>query len=336
MRDRYVEECCSQFRARRADSRSAHQRVVEGAFRVKAVFDTKAVSAYDDEITRQYHFPSRYLAIVQRCVGDWIVFREPRQGGGSMAYFAAAHVDRVDVDDQQPGLFYARLSGYLPFDRLVPWLEGGRYAEAAIRDLDRVTEIGAFLRGRSVREISDHDFLEIIARGFAETLNPENAARLGLEVDSNVLIKALGTQVEHSVQRRVVQVLVNRTLRDAAFRGSVCRAYVNQCAVTGLRIVNGGGRAEVQAAHIWSVADGGPDTVQNGLALSGTVHWLFDRYLISVADDYRILVNKERVPPELLPLIGGNAGRIFLPADDRLWPRKNYLATHRTKFLGKH
>jgi hypothetical protein len=29
--------------------------------------------------------------------------------------------------------------------------------------------------------------------------------------------------------------------------------------VTGLRIINGGGRAEVQAAHIQPVADDGPD-----------------------------------------------------------------------------
>ena len=34
------------------------------------------------------------------------------------------------------------------------------------------------------------------------------------------------------------------------------------------KIVNGGGRSEVQAAHILAVADGGPDIVQNGIALS--------------------------------------------------------------------
>jgi hypothetical protein len=63
-------------------------------------------------------------------------------------------------------------------------------------------------------------------------------------------------------------------MRDANFRYHVCGAYENRCAVTGLAIINGGGRAEVQAAHIWPVAAGGPDVVQNGIALSSTVHWL--------------------------------------------------------------
>jgi putative restriction endonuclease len=80
--------------------------------------------------------------------------------------------------------------------------------------------------------------------------------------------------------RRVELMLVNRKIRDANFRRLVCEAYDDTCAVTGLRIINGGGRSEVQAAHIWPVAEGGSDAVHNGIALSGTAHWLFDRHLI--------------------------------------------------------
>jgi hypothetical protein len=54
----------------------------------------------------------------------------------------------------------------------------------------------------------------------------------------------------------------------------------NTCAVTGLCLLNGGGRPEVQAAHIRAVEANGPDTVRNGLALTATVHWMFDRGLI--------------------------------------------------------
>ena len=71
-------------------------------------------------------------------------------------------------------------------------------------------------------------------------------------------------------------------------------AYEGRCAVTRLRIINGGGRAEVQAAHVWAVQHGGPDTVRNGIALSSTVHWLFDRHLISLDQDYRLLVAARR------------------------------------------
>ncbi len=43
--------------------------------------------------------------------------------------------------------------------------------------------------------------------------------------------------------RQVVKMLVNRKVRDANFRRAVCHAYDDRCAVTGPKIVNGGGRS---------------------------------------------------------------------------------------------
>ncbi len=67
------------------------------------------------------------------------------------------------------------------------------------------------------------------------------------------------------------------------FRRVVLRAYEQRCAVTGLRLINGGGRAEVEAAHIRPVEANGPDIISNRLALSGTAHWMFDRGLNGIA-----------------------------------------------------
>jgi putative restriction endonuclease len=97
-------------------------------------------------------------------------------------------------------------------------------------------------------------------------------------------------------------------------------------------MVNGGGKAEVQAAHIWSVASGGPDVVQNGLALLATVHWLFDRHLISLTDDYRLLVSHNKVPNELQNLFAKQMDRILLPKDRKQWPHPAYIARHREVF----
>lgn len=89
----------------------------------------------------------------------------------------------------------------------------------------------------------------------------------------------------------------------------------------------------MQAAHIWGVAEGGPDVVQNGLALSGTVHWLFDRHLISLTDDYKLLVSHNKVPSELRGLFANQMERINLPENHRLWPHPQYIAKHREKFV---
>ena len=84
----------------------------------------------------------------------------------------------------------------------------------------------------------------------------------------------------------------------------------------------------MQAAHIQPVASKGPDSVRNGLALSGTVHWMFDRGLISIGDDYKILVAKNHVPEDAVRLLNQN-GLINLPKDQTLYPNAHYLKFHR-------
>ena len=66
--------------------------------------------------------------------------------------------------------------------------------------------------------------------------------------------------------------------------------YDGRCAVTGWKLVNGGGRLEAQASHIRAVEHGGPDSVRSGLALSGTAHWMFGRGLIGFRDDLEIIL----------------------------------------------
>jgi len=111
-------------------------------------------------------------------------------------------------------------------------------------------------------------------------------------------------------------------------------AYEDTCAVTGLRIVNGNGRSEVQAAHIRPVAASGPDSVRNGLALCGTVHWMFDRGPLSLNDDYTILTAEGHVPKPVLRLLNPN-GRLKLPARPEFWPHPQFLRFHReTVFKG--
>lgn len=109
---------------------------------------------------------------------------------------------------------------------------------------------------------------------------------------------------------------------------NVRAAYSNRCAITGLRLINGGGRPEVQAAHIQPVASKGPDSVRNGLALSGTVHWMFDRGLISIGDDYKILVAKKSCPRGCRRLLNQN-GIIHPPKDPTLYPNPHFLKFHR-------
>lgn len=229
---------------------------------MKAVFDSKPGSGYDDDIQTRHHFPDRYLDEAQKALDDWIVYRAPRRGGGKIGYFAAARVASIDSDPNIPGYSYARMTDFLPFDEIVPLERASGFYEQQLNFVPKRSLIGRTLQGHSVRNISEVEFGDIVRDGLRETLNPDNAVRLELDsahLDPETL--ALVNASNEEQERRVVQILMNRKIRDASFRRQVCQAYDNTCAITGLQMVNGGGKAEAQAAHVWSVAAGGPDVV---------------------------------------------------------------------------
>ncbi|WP_347303669.1 HNH endonuclease [Croceibacterium sp. TMG7-5b_MA50] len=303
---------------------------------MKAVFDTKPTSIYDDEVTSHYQFPKRYLNLVERCIGDRIVLRRPRADGGNLAYFACAVVSHLEPDASTKGMTFAHLRDFMQFDRPVPWTVDGRYWEEELRNLPPA-RVGMSLRGRSVRALSEADFAAIVAAGLSETLSLKNADRFQIEHEAIVQAEAALHELPGQDQaRRTEQVLTNRIIRDASFRGLVCDAYGGRCAVTRLRMLDGRDNPEVQAAHIWSVADGGPDVVQNGIALSGTVHWLFDRHLIAIGDDYRLIVAKGKVPAEFQAVYGQHGTELHLPMKPEEWPHTSFLEKHRAKFFEKN
>ncbi|WP_082508477.1 HNH endonuclease [Burkholderia sp. Leaf177] len=290
---------------------------------MKAIFDTKPTSSYDDDTSQHYHFPRRYLATVEKCVGDWIILRRPRADGGDLAYFATAKVTAVKPDTSKAGMSYAFLADYLPFDAPVAWMSKGAYAEQALRALPKA-EVGVYLRGRSVRLLDEEDFIVIVSTGLFQSLG-----------DFPRVLAETVTNTEGEAEERIWRIetaLTNRIVRDANFRRSVCLSYGHRCAISGLRITDHYGRSEAQAAHIWPVADGGPDIVQNGLALSATVHWLFDRHLVTLSDDYRITSHRDKIPQELRSLFVKEGEIIHLPAKREDWPNPKFLARHRELF----
>jgi putative restriction endonuclease len=301
---------------------------------LKGVFDTRPGSGYDDVRPRQYHFPKQYRSIAEALVGSWIVYREPQRNAGRRAYVAVARVKSIEDDPQRRAHAYAYVTDYLEFPHLVPFVSDGRYAETALRAIGDSAKVGVYLRGKSIRALPEEDFAQIVRAGLGPVLDTENAVRLELdEPHTDYHTQELLHAPVQQQERQIEQILLNRKIRDAAFRTQVCDAYDNRCAITGLRIFNGSGKSEVQAAHIWAVSDGGPDVVQNGIALSGTIHWLFDRHLISLTDDYRILLSHNKVPAQLRFLFESQMNRIHLPIDQRLWPHPSYVAKHRERFV---
>lgn len=296
---------------------------------VKLVLMHKADSIYDDEPDVVYDFPRSYLKAVEEAVGDWVVYYEPVKAG-PRGYFAVARISQVIPKPDVEGRFLALIEpgSFLPFDREVPRLIDGTPLETALTEPDGSPKAGGAVQ-LAVRRLPEADFARIVNLGLPADLMEVEAARY----DAPRPALADGAAV---FDRPVLERLSRRAYRDVAFRRKVREAYGYRCAMSGLMLRNGGGRPEVQAAHIRPVEQKGSDSVRNGLALSGTLHWMFDRGLISVADDSEtILVSRNKVPGDVVGRLLAPGGRLLRPQDPRNAPHPENLRWHRENVFGQ-
>ena len=295
---------------------------------MKLVLMLRADSIYDDEPDVQYDFPRQYLSRIEQARGDWAIYCEPA-GAGPRGYFATAKIRDVVAKPGHAGRFLAVIEpgSFLPFDREVPRLVGGRPLESLLAYSDGTPKPGGQAMS-AVRRLPDEEFERIVGLGLPADLEAIERRRYDLARSEMDEAQAL-------VGRPVVERLTSRAFREVAFRRKVRAAYRHCCAFSGLQLRNGGGRPEVQAAHIRPVARGGSDSVRNGLALSGTLHWMFDRGLVSVAEDRSILVSHNKVPRDVVDRLIVPDRKLRLPADERDWPHPANLLWHRQNVHGQ-
>lgn len=294
-----------------------------------AILTTKIDPAYDDLPDTRYHFPKQYLGRVEQTVDDLIVYYEPGRAGssdsnrfGSKSYFAVGRVASIEPSAAGDGTYYANIDEYLDFERPVPFREGKFFYENSLRNPDGSHNTGAFIN--AVRLVPSDEFQNILRAGFTKVV----------EYKQDAIVPSSGGMAGDDVadtdeNRPILERIERRPFRDRVFSRRVREAYRERCSLTGLRLINGGGRAEVEAAHIRPVGGGhnGPDSIWNGIALSRTAHWMFDRGLVSLEDDYRIIVS---------PSAPDNAHRLLrpemvadVPDSPREQPHPTFLKYHR-------
>lgn len=273
-------------------------------------------SIYDDIPEAHYQFPKSYLSRAKQMVGDWIVYREPVKLPQSKGFFAVAKVKRIVPDPDVADRYRALIEpgSYLPFSPTVPHVVDGQPVE---RDLANAQA--------AVRPLSNSDFARIIALGLPED---DTISRVD-ELESNYRVH--DNQVPFEIERSIVQSLINRPFRERAFRRAVLKAYDSRCAVTGSKLINGGGAAEVEAAHIRPVEHRGSDSVRNGLALSRTAHWMFDRGMIGFANDLSILIHRKVNDRDGVESVLNKTGRLIAPECESDRPHPSFLAWHRER-----
>ena len=293
----------------------------------KGVFVTGTYSPYGDDPPNYYRFPPRWMNAAQRVVGNWIVYQEPRRAGGR-GYFAVAKVEKIVPDPSQPGMSLAMIEAgtFLGLGRDVPFQLDGKAVERGLLDPDGRLNNGRAIQ--SIRPLSNADFNRIVELGLMEA-EPEMPRVGKVEPIPAMLHESEQVAFEGPVDRATM--LVSRKVRKATFRRAVLHVYEGRCALTGMKLVNGGGRLETEAAHIMGVGDGGPDAVNNGIALSGTVHWMFDRGLIGMSDGGDILLSSKINDRESVEKMIYPDRRARWPSAPAHRPHAQFLAWHRER-----
>ena len=209
---------------------------------------------------------------------------QPQRNNGRRAYIAVARVLGIQPDPTRGDHAYAIVGEYLPFDRPVPFAGDGVYWEAPLRAIEDPSKVGQGPPGQSdaaarrrrlhrnccggpIRDSSARKcspaWVRCRRRSSSLRLRVRPGHRSGPSDRTDARepedprckppptsLRSLRGPLRRSLARRSSTAAVDRKLVGRPASGRVC--------------------------------DGGPDVVQNGIALSGTIHWLFDRHLISL------------------------------------------------------
>ncbi len=288
------------------------------------VLESHVTSVYADTLG-SYEFPRRYLRLFDAAsFGSPIlaIIYEPRgdDNSGRMAYVGWTWITQSPLPTERKtkngeDLFLVTYDGginWFPHDARREI--NGEPLEGWLRERPRGRARNVATFGRAVRRITPIDVVRIFAAGGQDIGALEIADR---EIN-------YPERAEHEAPALLAAERAHRLVtvleRNAQFRRDVLAAYQGRCAISGFEVGSVAtyqARRILDAAHIRPVSLAGPDHVTNGLALTPTLHRLFDEGLFTLAYSNRGL--ETRVSPRLeRRMIESPDGRFRMPLEDGL------------------
>lgn len=130
------------------------------------------------------------------------------------------------------------------------------------------------------------------------------------------------------------EVEVDLFVRGSLFKREVPKIYNYTCAISRMKIVTTSNTQMVDACHIIPFSISKDDTIGNGISLSPNFHRAFDRGLISISEDFKVIVSKHLVEDQSPFSITQFSGiRVLLPENSGYYPRGESLEWHRNNRL---
>ncbi len=129
--------------------------------------------------------------------------------------------------------------------------------------------------------------------------------------------------------------LVETEARSVIFKTEVPKKYGFTCAISNHRLTAVSDIQMIDACHIRPWSKTKDDAIQNGITLTPTLHRAFDRFLISIDEEYRVVVSKSFTEDVTSPfnMRQFSGKRIILPEKPEWYPSQEALAWHRAHLL---
>ncbi len=123
-------------------------------------------------------------------------------------------------------------------------------------------------------------------------------------------------------------------LRGSMFKREIPKIYNYSCCISGMRVDAVSNISMVDACHIIPFSESHDDTITNGIALCPNLHRAFDRRLIGIDNEYKVVVSRAFKESDSEYGITRFEGKpIQLPRERKYWPDQEKLQRHNQNLL---
>lgn len=124
-------------------------------------------------------------------------------------------------------------------------------------------------------------------------------------------------------------------VRQAFFKKYIPQIYNDTCCISGMRLIPVHGYSMIDACHIVPFSVAQNDHISNGIALCPNLHRAFDRGLISIEEDFTVLVSSLISENSLHPYSLGvlKQRKLLLPENPLYFPNRENLKWRRTNIF---
>lgn len=174
----------------------------------------------------------------------------------------------------------------------------------------------------------------ILDEYFPDTKNRLSNSFISQRKHFDVIEEKILSEDSTEYRKEIEQLILQKNeeeifLRGSLFKREIPKIYNNSCCISGMRIDTSISMSMIDACHIVPFSVSFDDTITNGIALCPNLHRAFDRGLITIDSDYKVVVSSRFKEDENNYSIRRFKNRLInLPHNQEFFPKVDNFKWH--------